>query len=91
MTCLTITYNEREAGSQGRGAHRGRVRRRSGDFETWAAAARQQQPGFHINMNLQIRTVLDTKPTSAELTSSRKHLAKRPFEERNTQCSNPTL
>ena len=44
-------------------------------------------------MNLQIRSMFDTEPTSAELTSSRqrKRFAKRPFRQWNTQSSNPTL
>ena len=40
---------------------------------------------FHMkNMNLQIRIMCDTEPTSAELTSSRKRFAKRPFHQWNT-------
>ena len=42
-------------------------------------------------MNVQIRSMFDTEPTSAELTSSRQRFAKRPFHQRNTQSSNPTL
>ena len=46
---------------------------------------------FHMeNMSLQIRNMFDTKPTSAELTSSRKPFAKRPFHQWNTQSYKPT-
>ena len=43
------------------------------------------------NMNLQFRSMCATEPTSAELTSSRRRFAKRPFHQWNTQSSNPTL
>ena len=43
------------------------------------------------NMNQQIRSIFDTEPTSAELTSSRQSFAKRPFHQWNTQFLNPIL
>ena len=42
------------------------------------------------NMNLQIRSMFDAEPTSAELTSSRKRFVKRPCHQWNTQASNAT-
>ena len=42
------------------------------------------------NTNLQIRSMFDTEPTSAELISSRKRFVKRPFHQWNTQASNAT-
>ena len=42
-------------------------------------------------MNLQIRSVFDTEPTSAELTSSRKRFAKRPSHQWNTQSAKSTV
>ena len=42
------------------------------------------------NMNLQIRSMFDGEPTSAELISSRKRFVKRPFHQWNTQASNAT-
>ena len=41
-------------------------------------------------MNLQIQSMFDAEPSSAELSSSRKRFAKRPFHQWNTQSSNPT-
>ena len=42
------------------------------------------------NMNLQIRSMFDAEPTSAELISSRKRFVKRPCHQWNTQASNAT-
>ena len=42
------------------------------------------------NMNLQIPSMFDAEPTSAELISSRKRFVKRPFHQWNTQASNAT-
>ena len=39
------------------------------------------------NMNLQIRSMFDAEPASAELSSSQKRWAKRPFNQWNTQSS----
>ena len=41
-------------------------------------------------MNLQIRSMFDAEPTSAELISSRKRFVKRPCHQWNTQASNAT-
>ena len=42
------------------------------------------------NKNLQIRSMFDAEPTSAELISSRKRFVKRPCHQWNTQASNAT-
>ena len=42
------------------------------------------------NMKLQIRSMFDAEPTSAELISSRKRFVKRPCHQWNTQASNAT-
>ena len=42
------------------------------------------------NMNLQIPSMFDAEPASAELNSPRKRFAKQPFHPWNTQASNPT-
>ena len=42
------------------------------------------------NMNLQIRSMFDAEPTSAELTSSRKRFVERLCHQWNTQASNAT-
>ena len=45
---------------------------------------------LYANMNLQIRSMFDAEPTSAELISSRKRFVERPCHQWNTQVSNAT-